>query len=124
MGVSTNAILFFGFTFSGEDEILGEATEEQKEALQAKLNEEDDYFYDICKNNPNVGVDYHCHSEFPMHYVYHKAFHLVAHRGYEEVVDLGRMTGMVAMQAQLKAFCEEHGIPWQQPRWTLASYWG
>src|SRR5215217_2169121 len=109
MGVSTNGLLFYGFTFSNTEdgEILGTEDEDVSEALLAKLQAEDeDYFYDATKNDPNIEVDYHCSADYPMHFIAHKKASFTAHRGYPGNIDLKALAALdtAEMDGHLKAF--------------------
>jgi len=69
-----------------------------------------------------IGVDMHCHSEYPIWFV-HINFHR-AHRGYPTEITMQNMEVSKEDIQKLKEFCKKMKIPWQKPKWCLASYWG
>lgn len=112
MGVSTNAILFYGIDLGGEDPDIEDIVydSEKGEYIDSKF----------------VGVGKHCSGSYPMHYVYIKASRITACRGYPEVIHGGntkRSSGNPWWDMQIKTFCEEHNLPYEEPRWLLCSYW-
>lgn len=126
MGVSTNAILYYGFDFYNEEDDEPEITEQLQKFLGLGEFEDQEEYYDVTKNDPFIDIDYHCSANYRIWYVCYKPHHFIAHRGYPYQIDnIGQLgQDMSAMDAQLKTFCDQHGIPWQQPKWNLASYWG
>lgn len=127
MGVSTDAYMFYGFTFAEELQAVDggpEWTEEQEAKLIEELN--DDCFYAHTKDNPDIGIDSHCSHDYPMHFIYYKPHFYRASRGSSSDIDVKALSELNTsdIDAKLKLFCDEHSIPWQQPTWQIVSYWG
>lgn len=129
MGVSTNAYFYYGFDFY-DSEDPAEGTDHLEEFLgEGEFCDDDGTYYDLLEDNEaytNITIDYHCHSDFRVWFIAYKPFYFTALRGYPTDIDLQQLAAqdMTAIDAFLKKFCEEHEIPWQQPKWRLASYWG
>lgn len=137
MGQSTDGILFYGIhADEGEwDEQLGDEWEEEyasKKGVPAPTVEYDtaahkalhqafwDKKHDLTKAEP-CAVDTHCSGECPMPYAFVKASKTRASRGYPQQIT--SLAVQPEWDAQLRAFCETMGIPWQQPKWWLVSDW-
>jgi hypothetical protein len=69
-------------------------------------------------------IDIHGYGNEPEYYVALKSSILTAHRGYPEEVKSNLWEPSPEAKEKLKKFCEEMKIPWQDPKWYLASYWG
>lgn len=123
MGTSTNGLLYYGFDFLTEDE--GDATQELTDFLGLEDDEKEPY-YDVTHDNPHIRIDYHGSDGYPVWFIAYKPLSFTALRGYPEAIDLKMLNDQdyAAIDKILQAFCEEHNIPWQQPHWRLASYWG
>lgn len=128
MGVSTNAILAFGFD-------LGE---ELPDAFTADEDEYFDWWEWICKHLGIEDEDYavrqaaikafpmdmitYCSNEYPMYFIAVSGTKQTTRRG---DVDEVEFTSVSADEIQaLREFCDKTGIEWQEPRWRLMSYWG
>jgi hypothetical protein len=146
MGTSTDAILFYGVLLGDEDTEWDqpawwtEADDEfpEWEKQYAKLHgvtyvwdeatEESNYDDVLKKAHESLcEVDYHCSSEYPMYYVGVKASEVSANRGYPQRLD-GHPASMIGLQwdlwdEQLKQFCEEMELPYDNPGWYLVSIW-
>ena len=121
MGVSTDAILFYGFTFYDQDAGAPEGFEHLEAAdKDARM------FHNWSTDSKHVEIGTHCSNGSPMHFVCVKEPGWVARRGYAVEVDPEAVSAMTRplWDMQIKMFCEEHNIPFQQPKWFLASYWG
>jgi hypothetical protein len=131
MGVSTNAILAFGFD-------LGELNEHDwQEALAVKLDDYDDdieaFLLDqygvelqrgekLCRNKVPVDIIQHCSYECPMYFLSIRGTQQTARRGYPTDIGLCKPMAPDRVQA-LRDFCAKHSIPWQEPSWYIFSMW-
>jgi hypothetical protein len=145
MGTSTNAYLYFGFTFYSEEDGEGapgwlEGEDHNWERVYAAraggILAPDEEFSDSTKAAYHAywdkaraaveacpcTIDTHCYIDSSMWFVALKRTKICARRGYPEEVRLVEPTK--AEIKQLKDFCELMGIKWQESRWELASYWG
>lgn len=141
MGVSTDGILAFGFDCGFEDT-------DYPEWLEPFLVD-DSFDFDewLIKDTPDWRsgmpddeakalwarrgeLKAACPIEFVTHCSYEVPMYILAIRGYSLTASRGSATEVNLIQpAQervdaAKAFCEQHGIPWQEPKWLLASLWG
>lgn len=145
MGTTTDAYLYFGFTFhdeethdSGPDWINEEDTDwgsvyvARAAGILAPDEEYNDrnkkVFHEYWeKRNARVDdcpceINTHCSGDYPAYFVTLKSKRFTAHRGYPVEVNLIEPTKKEIKQ--LKDFCDLMKIKWQTPRWELASYWG
>ncbi len=125
MGVSTDAILFYGYNLPSE-EPLPEAADE---------------YYDGMENGKGeVSIGRHCHSEYPVYYIYWTESEITAARGYAKpvspvaIVDTAMADLGGVATSKIIEFAGKYGI--QLPEtgdedyerssaigWWLASYW-
>jgi hypothetical protein len=77
-----------------------------------------------CLANIGVTIDTHGSGDAPIYFVAHEKHFERAHRGHSIVIPSGRFQAQDHEIKQLFDFCKRMGIPWQEPRWILASYWG
>jgi len=143
MGVSTDAILFFGIDLGENNEfpwIDEEDGADVESFIAAKLgvsrpdceyegNEKlfSDYWNKRREVMRNLGCDvgWHCSGSYPMCFVCLEKFNFSACRGYPQIIDPAVMQTVSAEDIQkLKDFCELIEVEWQEPKWQLASYWG
>lgn len=134
MGVSTNAILAFGINL-GED--LPDAfTADEGESfdfeewLQKRFGMEwtadrpDDYWdkFNEAKDAFPIDLIPHCSGDYPEYFLAVRGTDTTARRGYPEVI-----AELPAIEPEdmiaLRAFCDELGIEWQEPKWHLFSMW-
>ncbi len=143
MGVSTDGILAFGFDIGVED------SDEPEWMKKFKLEDEDSFDFDewLIKDTDNwyrgmpdaeakalwaerYRLKAVCPIQFVIHCSYDYAMYILAIRGTYQSANRGSpLDANVERPAQekidaAKVFCEQHGIPWQEPRWVLASLWG
>jgi hypothetical protein len=104
MGVSTDAILFYGWLIPEDEQPW-----------------EDEPPWD---SKSPCGVGYHCSNDYPMYYIHHQDLHIVARRGYPE--SLGGLPEITDEQVdQLYAFAKK--LDWTPDTplsWHLVSMWG
>jgi hypothetical protein len=111
MGMSTDAILFYGYVW--EEEQYDEEPIIPEEAL------------DLYGSDEPVLAGFHCSSDYGMPYVYVQASHTRASRGYPKTVK--SLREREDWDAQLTAFVERFDISLteaQGPDWYLVSYLG
>jgi hypothetical protein len=64
----------------------------------------------------------HCSGEYPMYIVALRGHTTKAWRGSPEVIESLNVDERLLSEA--KIFCNKYGIPFDDPKWLLASYWG
>jgi hypothetical protein len=151
MGVSTDAILFYGFCYDDEGDDADwnprnvdwfEASEqwEDEHCPQQPPRPPQGATIDAYntpewvewrkrmehwrKTGDGVRVGEHCSGDYPMLYVSLTAHTHKAHRGYPEEIKPGMLAVTAEQEAALKAFCERFGFKYKGPRWWLVSWWG
>jgi hypothetical protein len=138
MGVSTDGILVFGFLLEEEgelDHLLGLDGDEfddfvAKEAGSPEYKDDmTDEERSAWYNGLNAAVDAcpvepitHCSYDYPLHIISIRGTENRAARGYPVEVELNDPSPEKIAAA--KEWCEKYGIPWQEPKWYLASLWG
>lgn len=137
MGTNTDAILFYGFHHpdgEGWEEILGDDWEDKlaeasgvveptSEFTDVTRQEHMAYWtkkQEICTAEP-CEVDDHCSGDYPMQFVCVKESKTKASRGYPE--EIKALVESPRWYGELRAFAEKMGIPWQEPKWWLVSWW-
>jgi len=144
MTTSTNALLYYGFTFLDEDEdeppwnIEGDDIDSD-EWLCNKLGGPKEPDVTFCHDTKPqyseywaakkkfidelpIIIDAHCYIDSPMWFICFRRSHHSASRGYP--TQLGDSIIAFADWAKtLKEYCEKLGIEWQKPQWELAPMW-
>lgn len=143
MGTSTDGILFFGidlgededdsFPWQGEDweDFAADKLGVSRPEVPWEGNE--DVFRKYWKEKAEAiealecEIGTHCSDSYPCYFVAPKKKVLVAARGYplevtKDFLDVDVRNTEIS--ESLKNFCELMEIPWQEPKWHLASYWG
>jgi hypothetical protein len=139
MGVSTDAILFYGYVWDEEtsapwtigkdgDGEYSDEDDEDWEKRYARLNGvATDYASrrQIVEECP-VKVDTHCHSDAPMPFVCIKSSYICNSRGDMTRLNPEQFEVEEEWDDQLKKFCKLMGIPIpaEGPGWYMVSYWG
>lgn len=144
MGVSTDAILAFGFDLGDDEDVslaerfgadsedfdFGDWIAAQAGAVYPEGHsgiESPEYTaywetrqaaIEACP----VEVITHCSYDYPMYFLAVRGTESRAWRGHPQAVT----TGEVAPEkvAAMREFCEKHGIEWKEPRWHIFSLWG
>ena len=138
MGTNTDAILFYGFHADegAWDEFIGENDWEDKfvevsgrPAPKAEFSDDTkgDYvsYWKMKKafvDAEPCQVDFHCSGSAAMPYACVKASKTVAWRG--NPIQISSLAVDPTWDEALQTFAKKMGIPWQEPRWWLVSYWG
>jgi len=145
MGVSTDAILAFGFDLGDEEDQslasrLGAADDEFEDfedwiAVQAGAvypaghSGIDSPEYQAYRAKRDAAISacpvemvMHCSHDYPMHFIAVRGTKSRAWRGSPQAI----IAGPVAPELidAMRAFCEAHGIEWQEPAWHIFSMWG
>lgn len=129
MGQSTDAILFFGYTWQGEADEEEISTEEWVNRLLEGRGQE--YTYEAEKAlEQEFGCDvaWHCSCDYAIPYVYVIGTKTLASRGDAEVVDPNEMIDQDTAEARQKldTFIAATGIDISEaegPGWFLVSMW-
>lgn len=149
MGVSTDAMLFFGFELEDYQIPAGleaegcmdlyDVVEKWNKAHKPPCPEGDDYqspefkaWRTACEEWERTAPAYvvqgaHCCMEEPVNFVCVGRLYRSASRGYPERIDMRLLTSFTAEDLnQLTLFCKFAGIPWPEDGvgWHLASWWG
>jgi hypothetical protein len=132
MGVSTNAILFYGFLIeedSDNQEVItmedgGGTDRDNFWARKFNLPENDwETIYEHQGEYP-VRIGTHCSGDYPMYYIAIRASEIVANRGYPEELKAEDLVKKLEWDNQLREFCKIYGLtPPEKFGWCLASYW-
>lgn len=115
MGVSSDGILFYGFPIEEGSEIHDRIMSYEDDESEDMLG----YLYQNGETECGVGIGSHCSDSYPMFYLY--AQKQIAARGYPIDVDV-KIDG--EWNKSIREFCKKYKIPWEKPRWCLASYLG
>ena len=107
MGTSTDAMLVYGVN-------LGDWCEAEYPDLIEEV-----YSADLC-----VQFESHCSAGNVMWFLAAKEAGVVALRGYPEEIQPDNLRPPEGADETLKAVCEKYGLPWSEPKWWLASWWG
>jgi hypothetical protein len=107
MGVSTDAMIFYRYTWKDQTEAVPEDAEEDWKG--------------------DVAVMHHGSDEWRVPYVYIKASEVRASRGYPQDLPEDALTTRKDWIDKLDAFVQKHNIDLSEaegPNWFLASWWG
>lgn len=129
MGTSTDAILFYGFSFEDDDapEWIeeGEETWEEKYAIAHGVNPENHKkAWDIANQSP-CELNYHCYIDYPMYLIAIKKTKITANRGGPEEISEKHFKTEKSWDKEIRDFCKILGVtPPEKFGWYLVSYWG
>lgn len=136
MGVSTDALMAFGFDLG--EELPESFIYDEEEGFEADEFLLRDYGTGFPEWQPDGPSDYwkkreealskipvdiitHCSGEYPMYFLAIRGTEHQARRGYpSEAVQREIMSTEIDA---MRAFCEKHAIEWQEPRWHIFSMW-
>ena len=144
MGVSTDAILAFGFDLGLEDEPPAFLQQEGEDAPSLDFEEfiqqeagiqyphgfgygtpEYDAYYQAKKAAIEacpVDLIMHCSHEYPMYFLAVRGTESKAYRGSPTKVEAAPIEP--AQVQAMREWCGAHGIEWQEPAWHIFSMWG
>lgn len=126
MSTSTDAYLCFGVKVPEEfiEAFEGQGDEDEYEA--EKLRNPLGYMTysgeDETVNGITITLVCHQSDDYPEYIVAPKGSVTWAWRG--EPQEVKSLEVAASWPAAIQAFCEKHKIPFERPRWLLASYWG
>lgn len=134
MGVSTDALLYYGAPLGDEDDAES-WWEKVRPTDPEQLEEfEDDPTYWIEKHVlagqypvKDVRIGIHCSYDYPMYFVYIEESMIKAWRGYPKAFNPRQYFHVGSTwNGQLRNFFRFLGIEdrYTEPKWTLASLWG
>ncbi len=145
MTTSTNALLYYGFTFTEEDEEdlpwdkeddidydvddwLCDKLGGPKEPTVEWSEETSEQFHECWETKKKfieelpIMIDSHCSLDCSIYFICIRESHHVAHRGYPEKLG-DTIIKNLGWDTTLHEYCEKLGIEWQKPQWELASMW-
>lgn len=134
MGVSTDAIVAFGFNLgeewpealkiAGEDEDSTDFEDWIADHLGLGDWQQEGYWErkrEAVKAFP-VDLIMHCSYDYPEYFIAVRGTEQRASRGYPVKLDLHEVDS--AKVQALREFCDQHGIEWGEPAWHTFSMWG
>jgi hypothetical protein len=145
MTVSTDAMLYYGFTFLDEDENdppwkkeddedydvedwlcekLGGPTPPASEWSEELQEEFSNYWKAKRKfiEELPIMIGWHCYIDEPMYFICIRDSHHKASRGYPQKLG-GDVVSLLGWNVVMREYCDRLGINWQKPQWELASVW-
>jgi len=128
MGVSTNAYLFYGFTFHDVEAGIGEPPQWKRREGDSIDPRWTDWEYHCdaatVSRLKDLGIAIHCHrhSEYPAYSICLSGTWMSAYRGHPVVIE--NLDVPEDADTGLRLACELLGIKFEQPKWVLASHWG
>jgi len=149
MGVSTDGLLFYGFEVGGAESDVDHLNylrlydNYKQERTQEEIDETwktlDNDYGDSDLGDGDNGLDFlqkqgrypgiklvnSCSGDYPVLYLTHEKTYTRASRGYPKEIDVPSLQSKASsVIEELKQFCLDMHIPWQEPKWLLGSYWG
>jgi len=127
VGVSTDAILFYGFHLFDPERDISICGREQIgemwiEEWLKKYTEEYAFSKESILENLGVEIVVHCSGDYSIYCLAAKGSVRKAWRGSEE--EITDFIVKSEWNESLSRFCEYFGLPQQTPKWLLVSYWG
>jgi hypothetical protein len=123
MGVSSNAILFYGICIDDHTELHERIVEESTAGDEGEPTEGTlAWLWHLGDPDLRCVVDAHCSGEYPMFFIAAQGSVVTAWRGKPKSIEA--LTVDPDWRSNLAAFCEKYGVPWEEPGWWLVSYWG
>lgn len=144
MGTSTDAIIAYGFDLGAEEDLpehLSALLCKHEHEVEPALAEDHGLnwpawqagggyaAYEAAQNAvlKQIPIDLiaHCSGEYTMYFLAARGSNQKARRGYPQALepaDLNADKFAPAVDA-MRAFCDRHGIEWQEPKWHIFSWW-
>lgn len=121
MGVTTNAILFYGFIQTEEGE--GKWEEAYDKVMDDKVMDDFDLFF---HHEEKTGFVFGTHQsgDYPLYYLGIASTHTVARRGYPQPISTIEVNPDWERQLREYAASIKIDVSNLQAGWYLASYWG
>ncbi len=141
MGQSTDAIIAFGFDLGEEiPESLSELMSQHEHDPDQALAED----YGIALPEYAPGCDYkayaaamesalaglkidliaHCSGDYPMYFLAARGSNKRASRGNPTALSENDfLINHLLEKDAMRAFCDRHGVEWQEPKWHIFSMW-
>jgi hypothetical protein len=129
MGISSDGMLYFGFTVGDEDSSPEwmEEYEEFEDFLCAKAGLPTDSPWQVKSNLVEAcpaSLEWYCSYEYPMYILAVRGASFRVNRGYvEEIAPADLVVNPERIQA-FKTWCETNDIPYEEPKWLLCSMMG
>jgi hypothetical protein len=136
VGITTKAILAYGFSLCDEGEDIPPLLHDKLVNLLILNTSEDDEpiregddvsfeenWYDLNDyylREKDIELIEHCHPNSPMFFVSIKGTETVSYRG--DVTDISELVTPPGANEQLTKFCQEFGIPIRDFGWCLMAY--
>ncbi len=125
MGISTNAILYYGLDIDLDGGAPQKLIVLQPEGFDENECEELEQM--LMDANEKLGLKLvfgiHGSDACLAHYIAYHQFE--ARRGYpKKILTQIMQASTVEWDAEIKSFCEATGLPFSTPGWRLASWWG
>lgn len=133
MGVSTNGILVFGIQLPEEEtpDFLEDFDGDFDSFLNSlsglpKWREEGHDFEKDRAFRESFPVDLlsHCSYDYPMFILAVRGTEKTAYRGDPKIIDPSSLVVSPDKIEELRKFCDEYDIEWEEPKWYLCSMWG
>lgn len=125
MGVSTDAVLFYGFGLEDEygDEV-GDIDWFFSDDSDACVYIDEEVLVRTGKSCKEWDVEFgfHCHIDAPIWYICVAG--VTSNRGFATEITAATLKVGEDWDSRLKDFCDAMGIKYKQPAWWLVSYWG
>lgn len=126
MGVSTDAVLFYGFELSEDlrkeglsvDDISFIEHEGWEERFHQAMGKPEEFAFQTAeKHARGCSGDWHCHMDHPIYFLC--AWKIEAHRGCSQSVELPKNPR--ELELNLRWFCKKLGVKYREPEFILAS---
>jgi hypothetical protein len=127
MGISSDGLLIFGFPVGDEGEVPEwlAVYDDFDDFLATTMSISESLSYtdrqriiDTCP----ADVFVYCSGDYPMHILGIRGAGFRVRRGYTTEVQPSLLTVPQEKIDAFKAWCEQAGIEWQEPKWLLCSY--
>lgn len=129
MGIDSDGILYFGFTVGDEDEPpeFMDGFEDFDSFIEAKAGLTDDSPYEqrkAAREACPAELYQYCSWEYPMYILGVRGAEYCACRG--DAIEIGAKELWVDQDKidAFRAWCQDNGIEWQEPKWLLCSMYG
>ncbi len=127
MGISTDAILFYGVSFEEVDLGSDDLDMETFYLKNLGIERKDDEDYNLWNKRKDEALDgiifgQHCSYDYPIYYIATKEFS--ASRGYEVDINLDSLVIDPQWNEKIEKVCKVLGLEQKKSDWKLASFLG